>query len=145
VRRFEVHGFHMGRLHEEDDLLAALTEKAAEADIRAGYVWALGTVSRAVLGFYNQEHKEYDELHYEEPLEIVSCHGNISEKAGDVALHLHMTVGDEFGQVYGGHVMPGNRVVVAEFCIAQFSGEPLRREHEEDLNLDLWPFSSLQG
>ncbi len=145
MRSFALRKFHLGRLHEGDDLLSSLTDRASGAGIHSGYVWVLGTLSKAVLGFYNQEEKVYDELRFVQPLEIVTCHGNISNKDGEVALHLHMTVGDEMGQVFGGHVMPENEVVVAEFCIAELEGEPLRREHEPDLNLDLWPLPPSEG
>lgn len=139
MRTYQLQRFHMGRLVPGDDLLTSLTEAARELDISSGYVWALGTVRRGVLGFFDQDDREYVELTFDEPLEIVTCHGNISQQGEDTVLHLHMTVSDELGQAYGGHVMPGNEVLVAECCIAEFDGEPLLRRREEDLDLDLWP------
>ncbi len=139
MRTYQLEKLHMGRLVAGDDLLTALTGATEKLKISSGYIWALGTVKRGVLGFFDQDEKEYVELTFDEPLEIVTCHGSISRKGDDTVLHLHMTVGDELGQAYGGHVMPGNEVLVTEFCIAEFDGEPLCRERDEELDLDLWP------
>lgn len=139
MRAYQLEKFYMGRLEPGDDLLTGLTRAVQKMEISSGYVWALGTVKRGILGFFDQEEKEYVELAFDEPLEIVTCHGNISRNGESIALHLHMTMADEIGQAYGGHVMAGNEVLVAEFCIVEFAGEPLTRQRDEDLDLDLWP------
>ena len=128
----------MGRLQSGVDLLNGLTDKVCEVGVRAGYVFALGTLRNAVIGFYDQDRKEYDSLFFDEPLEIVTCQGNISIKDEQVMLHLHISIGDEKGEMYGGHLMEGSEVAVVEFCIAEFSGDPLERNYDEEFKLDLW-------
>ncbi len=131
---------HMGRLQPGEDLLAGLLRKTKQLYVRSGYIKVLGAVRQAKVGFYDQEKNIYHSIKLDDPLEIVTCHGNISEKEGQTALHLHISVANDQGKSFGGHLQEGTEVAVAEFCIFEFEGEqPLQREYDPDFNLDLWP------
>ncbi len=70
----------MGRLAKGEDLLAALTNCAREHGITLGEVQAIGAVSQARVGFYNQEERKYHYLDLDAPREIAALTGNISLK-----------------------------------------------------------------
>ena len=131
--------YHLGRLDVDVDLLEGLEKKVDALGIEAGYLWVLGALKKGAVGFFNQKDRAYQTIEISKPLEIVVCHGNISRKEGALALHLHLSVAEETGAVYGGHLEPGNQVFVAEYCIAEFTGEPLERVHRPEMNLALWP------
>lgn len=134
MRSYRIERFHMGNLMRGDDLLQGLAQRVRAAEISSGYVWAVGTLDSCAFRSAGGEPRAM----LDGPLEIITCSGNISQKNAEPVLHLHMSVGDRKGRVYGGHVLPGNGVVVLEFCIAEFSGSPLVRERDEKLGLDLW-------
>ena len=60
----------MGRLAKGEDLLAALTNCAREHGITLGEVQAIGAVSQARVGYYNQAERKYYFLDLARPLEI---------------------------------------------------------------------------
>ncbi len=134
MRSYKIEQFHMGRLVQGEDLLHGLVQRVHAVEILSGYVWAVGTLDCSVFRSPPGE----PQITLDGPLEIVTCTGNVSQKHSKSVLHLHMGVADRKGRVYGGHVVPGNRVVVLEFCVAEFSGSPLVRERDEKLGLDLW-------
>ena len=81
----------MGRLAKGEDLLAALERLCQEHGITLGEVRALGAVSRARVGFYNQEERKYYFLNFDQPLEILSLTGNVSMRDGKPMVHAHVT------------------------------------------------------
>ena len=61
------------------------------------------------------------------PLELISLAGSLSPDGA----HLHMSVSDEHGQVFGGHVGRGNTVrTTAEVLLAFLPAWHLSREHD---------------
>ena len=84
----------LGRLAKGEDLLAALEKVAREHGIILGEVQAIGAVSQARVGFYNQAERKYYFLDLARPLEIASLIGNISVKDEKPMVHAHVTLSD---------------------------------------------------
>jgi len=128
----------MGRLPHGSDLLRSLTGLCKEEGIRLGRVMAIGAVQAARLQYYNQSGKEYEESLIEEPLEIVSLMGNISEKDGEPFIHAHVSFANQEGQVLGGHLAEGTIVFATEFFIEVYEGPALKRRFDGVTGLSLW-------
>lgn len=128
----------MGRLERGDDLLEQLTAFCHQHDIRAGAVWAIGAVERARLGYFDQAAGSYRTREWEQPLEIVSLSGNVSEKEGQPFAHLHAVLADEQGACHGGHLLEGCRVFACEFVVMKLEGEIPRRTTDPATGLALW-------
>jgi len=128
------------RLLENEDLLEAISNTAKKTRITAGFFILIGTLKEAKLGFYRQG--KYEPIQIDEPVEIVSCMGNISFKEEkDLVVHAHVSVSDEKGQVFGGHVLPGCIVAAtAELMLVEAADAKLQREFDEKTNLYLWFF-----
>ena len=138
--RFDQGRVFIGRLPSGADLLESLTAVCREEKVRFGVVTALGAVSSARLGYYKQDEQEYiDCLNLEKGLEIASCTGNVSLKDGEIFVHAHVTLSDEEGRCYGGHLMPGTRIFAAEYSIRELEGKPYSREFDSGTGLALWP------
>ena len=103
-----------------------------------GRVEAIGAVSRARLGFYNQETREYQFFSIEQPLEILKLAGNISIKDGEPMVHAHVVLGDKDGKSFGGHLAPGTTVFACECMIGVFEGTVLERKSDGETGLPLW-------
>ncbi|MEW6276624.1 MAG: PPC domain-containing DNA-binding protein [Bacillota bacterium] len=129
----------MGRLKKGDDLLAALTRECADAGIELGEVRALGAVSRARVGYYDQVARRYEYVDLDTPLEILALVGNVSLKDGQPFVHAHITLGDREGRAWGGHLAEGTVVFAGEFIIREYlSEERFERRFDEETGLFLW-------
>jgi len=126
------------RLDENEDLLTAIRERAEQNRTRAGFFFLIGTVKRAVLGFYKDAN--YKPIELPEPLEIICCTGNVSVREdGELVVHAHMAVGDEKGHMFGGHVLPGCIIgVTGELTLVETPDAKLKRVFKEKLNMYLW-------
>lgn len=131
----------MGKLSYGCDLLEELTAICRKENIRLGRIEALGAVQEARLGFYDQQRREYQFLTLSEPLEITMLIGNISLKDGDPFVHAHITLADEAGKAFGGHLAPGTVVFACEFIIVSFDGPVFERDFDGKTGLPLWTMS----
>jgi len=130
------------RLLEDEDLLDTVTRVAAKAKVSAGFFLLIGTLKAAKLGFFREGNYETIDMH--EPLEIVSCMGDISVREGKVFAHAHAAVSDEKGKVFGGHVMPGCIIgVTGELVLVETVGIRLLRKFDEKTKLSLLSFVKL--
>ncbi len=128
----------VGRLPFQGDLLESLEAFAAAKQVDAGWINVIGAVEKAVIGFYDQEKKQYDHLEFDQELEIVSCMGNLSLRQGRPVAHLHITLGDSRGRIYGGHLVRGTVVFAGEFYLQELLGLQLQRGLDQETGLPLW-------
>ena len=129
----------MGRLAKGDDLLTALEKYCQANGISLGEIRAIGAVSKARVGYYNQAEQKYLFLELNKPLEILSLVGNISIKDEKPMVHAHVTLGDQQGYAFGGHLAEGTVVFACEFAIQECqSAEPFVRQMDEATGLFLW-------
>ena len=126
------------RLFEDEDLLESIASTAKQNDVDSGFFLLIGTLKKAVLGFYKEG--KYVPIEKSGPLEIVSCTGNVSVKDdGELVVHGHIIVGDSKGDAFGGHVLPGCFVdVTAELVLIEVEKGSLVRKFEPERNLYLW-------
>ena len=104
------------RLIPGADPLAALRDLQRDTGARAmAMVTCVGSLTRAMIRHANcPEGTEYLG-HYE----ITSLVGTI-DPAGE---HLHLTIADDEGRAFGGHLLPGSRVyTTAELVVAILDG-----------------------
>jgi len=131
----------MGKLSYGCDLLEEITSVCQKENIQLGRIEALGAVKRAHLGFYDQQKREYRFLTLPQPLEITKLIGNVSLKDGNPFVHAHVTLADETGKTFGGHLAPGTVVFACEFIIESFDGPVFERGFDEETGLPLWTMS----
>lgn len=138
ARRVKPGRIFMGKVSRGGDLLGEITDVCTRERIQLGRVEAIGAVTRACLGVYHQQAREYRRNMINEPLEIVSLLGNISTKEGQPFVHAHVLFSDIKGTTYGGHLVPGTEVFACEFVIETFEGLELSREYDKETGLHLW-------
>jgi hypothetical protein len=126
------------RFFENEDLLETIASTAKQNNINAGFFFLIGTLKKAVLGYYKEG--KYVPIEKAGPLEIVSCMGNISVKEEtELVVHGHIVVSDSEGNAFGGHVLPGCLVdATAELVLVEVESGALRREFDAQRNLYLW-------
>ncbi len=140
LKQYEHGRTYVAKLNYQSDLYEEINKICIDENIKAGWISIIGAVSSLKLGFYNQETKEYiyTTYAYDEPMEIVSCTGNISLKDGKPFCHLHITAADKKGRCIGGHLVAGTAVFAGEVIIQELLGEDLVRDIDEETKLSLW-------
>jgi len=126
------------RLPHGADLLEELTAAARTENIRSGWLMAIGAVTAARIGYYDQGSREYTEKAIDNPMEICSCLGNISIKDNEIFVHAHITLAGKDGRVIGGHLSEGTTIFAAECCLEEVPAESLIRHYDRVTGLSLW-------
>jgi len=134
----------MRRLAPGGDLLAELNELARAEDITLGALSGIGALARAQVGIFDVAAGEYRVNGFDEEMEICALTGNISLKDGTPFAHAHLSLSARDGRAFGGHVMPGCEVFVAEIIIWEFGGAALTREPQAACGgLALWALDNV--
>jgi predicted DNA-binding protein with PD1-like motif len=128
----------MGNIETGEDLLDSLHGICKKEKIRLGRIEALGAVQKAYIGFYDQTASEYRFQLLDQPLEITMFLGNISLKDDIPFVHAHITLADEKGNCFGGHLAKGTVVFACEYVIHVFRGPNLERVPHPSTGLSLW-------
>ena len=115
---------HPLRLFPGDDLRAALEDVLRQVKLQAAFViQGIGSLSVAQLRFAGDE----DPTELRDDLEILTLAGSLSPDGA----HLHMSVADPRGRVFGGHVARGCTVrTTAEILLALLPEHRFSREHD---------------
>lgn len=128
----------LARLKHGDDLITAIRDVFKSNEIKMGVFMAIGAVKNARIAFYDQQRHLYIEKDIDEPAEILSCVGNISEKEGETFAHAHITLGMADGSSKGGHLLEGTTIFACELYGAALEGEQLTRHFDDVTGLMLW-------
>ena len=129
----------VARIDRGEEILAALQEIAEAEGIQLASISALGATNDFTVGVYNVDEKQYHANDFKGNFEIVSLTGTVSTMDGEFYAHLHMSAGDEKGQVFGGHL---NRAVVSAVCemvITVIDGT-VDRSFSPEIGLNLFRF-----
>ena len=129
----------VARIDQGEDVLEKMKRIAMLEDVKLASVSALGTFSSMTVGIYDLEKRQFMGNDFEGMFEIVSFTGTINTMDGAFYTHLHMSAGNEKGEVFGGHL---NRAVISATCemvITVIDGR-VDRFHSEEIGLTLFQF-----
>ena len=119
------------------DLLNSIKDVAAKAKIHSASFTAIGAVRKAKVSYYDQTEKKYNTLEFNEPMEIVSCIGNISESNGKMIVHAHLLLSDEKGRAFGGHLQEGTDLFACELMMDEYENLRITRKYDQLTGLNL--------
>lgn len=120
------------------DLVKELQTFINERGINLAWISGVGAVTRAGLRYYDQVEKSWLDIDVDKNLEVVSMLGNVSLLNGEPIVHVHITLSDEEGRCYGGHVGPNTIVFNMEILVTTLSGPPVTRKLDTDTGLTLF-------
>jgi hypothetical protein len=86
-----------------DEVIGELGNFVREQKVEAASVTAIGAFSRAVLGYFHWETKEYKGIPVDE--QVLSLLGDVAVGDNGPTLHLHAVLGRSDGTVLGGHLI----------------------------------------
>ncbi|MBC7092026.1 MAG: DNA-binding protein [Nitrososphaeria archaeon] len=124
------------RIPEGKEFLNSVTEFAKKHNILIGTISAIGTLRNPKIGYFEEEKKQYKVIELKGTYELISAMGNISLKDNEPFVHIHVSLGDEEGKMFGGHLVEGE-VFVVEVVVQELLGELLERKLQEN-GLALW-------
>jgi len=128
----------LARLDHGAEIVGQITDIARDLKIKAAYISAVGALTRAEIGFYDQAAHEYRAAAVVDgPVEIASCSGNISLLDGRPFVHAHAVLSDDSGRTFAGHLVSGS-IFAAELFLLEMPGAQLRRMPDAVTGLRLW-------
>ena len=106
------------RIDKDEEILEQVKELALKENIRLAAVQALGATNSFTVGVYNVAEKKYYGAFY---------------------THLHMSAGNDKGEVFGGHL---NRAVVSATCemVVDVLDGTVDRQYDPVTGLNLFKF-----
>lgn len=124
------------RVDRGEELIEGIKTAVKREKIRLGIVSGIGAASSTTLGVYNVEEKKYYQNVFQGIHEITHLSGNVSEMNGKTYLHLHITIADEKGHAYGGHLNEAVIGATSEIFI-QILDDAVDRYKDEETGLNL--------
>jgi predicted DNA-binding protein with PD1-like motif len=102
-----------------DEVTGELGKFVREQEVEAASVTAIGAFSRAVLGYFQWETKQYEKIAVDEQVEVLSLLGDVAVGDEGPTLHLHAVLGKSDGSVVGGHLIEGHVRPTLEVILVQ--------------------------
>ena len=129
----------VARIDKGEEILEKAKEIALKENIKLANLNALGATNDFTVGVLNVENKQYVSNNFHGNYEIVSLTGTINTKDGEFYTHLHMSAGNDKGEVFGGHL---NRAVVSVTCemVINIIDGTVDRYFDEETGLNLFRF-----
>lgn len=129
----------VARIDRGEEILTQIKELALKENIKLAHVSALGATNDFTVGVYKVNEKKYYKNHFVGDFEIVSLTGTINTMNHEFYTHIHMSAGNDSGEVFGGHL---NEAVVSATCemvITIIDGE-VERFLDDETGLNLFLF-----
>jgi len=133
-------GGYWVRIDRGEEVLSSLKVFARAERIQNAAVSGIGAAGSAALGLYDTEAHQYIENKFIKDMEIVSLTGSISEKDGEIYLHLHAGLADDKGAMVGGHLSGAVISGTCEICVTPMGGA-VGRKFDPGIGLNLLDFA----
>lgn len=129
----------VARLDRGEEILTEIEKIAKAENIKFAKVSAIGAVNDFTVGVYDVDKKEYKANSFTGDFELLSLLGNINTMNGEYYCHLHMSAGNEKGEVFGGHL---NRAVISVTCemFIDIIDGTVDRKHDDNIGINLFKF-----
>lgn len=130
----------IARIDKGEEILEKVKEIALKENIKLASISALGAVNDFTVGVFKTNEKKYYSNSFQGYFEITSLTGTINTMNGEFYTHIHMSAGNEKGEVFGGHL---NRAVVSATCemVITIIDGSVDRYFDEEIGLNLFKFN----
>ena len=127
------------RIDRGEEILEKLKEISVKENIKLAHVSALGATNDFTVGVFNVDEKKYYANSFSGNFEIVSLTGTVTTMDGEFYAHLHMSAGNDKGEVFGGHLNRARISATCEMVITLIDGT-VDRAFSEEVGLNLFRF-----
>ena len=129
----------VARMDRGEEIVTSVLALAEQEHIRLASIQALGAIDRFTVGVFNTETKQYRANEFSGAFEIVSLTGTLSTMDGKPYCHLHLSAGNEKGEVFGGHLNSARISATCEMVLQLIDGQ-VERKFSEEIGLNLFEF-----
>lgn len=136
-RRFD--NIIIARIDKGEEILEQIKQIALKEKIKLANINALGATNEFTVGVFKTEEKKYYANSFKGDFEIVSLTGTINTMNGEFYTHIHMSAGNDKGEVFGGHL---NKAIVSATCemVINLIDGTVDRELDKNIGLNLFKF-----
>lgn len=129
----------IARIDKGEEILKKIKEIALQENIKLASINALGATNDFTVGVYKVDEKKYYSNEFKGNFEIVSLTGTINTMNGEFYTHIHMSAGNDKGEVFGGHL---NKAVVSATCemVIYIIDGKVDRYFDKEIGLNLFKF-----
>ncbi len=129
----------VARIDKGEEILEQIKAIALKENIKLANINALGATNDFTVGVYNIDEKKYYANSFKVNFEIVSLTGTINTMNDEFYTHIHMSCGNDKGEVFGGHL---NRAIVSATCemIINIIDGCVDRYYDDEIGLNLFKF-----
>ncbi|KPL04631.1 MAG: hypothetical protein AMJ90_00250 [candidate division Zixibacteria bacterium SM23_73_2] len=124
------------RLEAGEEVISSLSEFAKKEKILGGFLFGLGAIKDATLGYFDVKNREYIKKTFDDEYEISSLVGDIYYFEGKPDVHAHVTLSGRDFKVIGGHLFSATVTGTGEFFIC-VSSDMLQRKKDPQTGLNL--------
>lgn len=132
----------IARIDKGEEILEQVKKISLNENIKLASVQALGAINQFTVGVFKTTEKEYLSNEFSGNFEIVSLTGTINTMNQEFYCHLHMSAGNENGEVFGGHL---NQAIVSATCemVIRMIDGCVERYFDEEIGLNLFQFPEI--
>ena len=127
-------------LDNHAELMEGIAAFCKAQGILCGQVSGIGAVCEATFRMYDPATKQYVDKTFAEQMEVTNLTGNISEKDGEVYLHVHATCSRADYSCVGGHLLSARINGACELLIGSFGDTKAGRRLDPETGLNLYDF-----
>ena len=124
------------RMDKGEDIVEQVKNIALKENIKLASIQALGAINDFTVGVFKTKEKKYYANEFKGDFEIVSLTGTINTMNDEYYSHMHLSAGNDQGQVFGGHL---NKAIVSATCemVIQIINGEVDRYFDEEVGLNL--------
>lgn len=124
------------RMDKGEDIVEQVKNVALKEKIKLASISALGAINEFAVGVFKTKEKKYYANEFKGDFEIVSLTGTINTMNDEYYSHMHLSAGNDQGQVFGGHL---NKAIVSATCemVIQIINGEVDRYFDEEVGLNL--------
>ena len=124
------------RMDKGEDIVEQVKNVALKEKIKLASISALGAINEFTVGVFKTKEKKYYANEFKGDFEIVSLTGTINTMNDEYYSHMHLSAGNDQGQVFGGHL---NKAIVSATCemVIQIMNGEVDRYFDEEVGLNL--------
>lgn len=129
----------IARIDKGEEILTTIKEISLKENIKLASVQALGATDEFTVGVYKVDEKKYYANEFKGYFEIVSLTGTINTMDSEFYTHIHMSAGNDKGEVFGGHL---NKAIVSATCemVIDIIDGNVDRKYDEEIGLNVFRF-----
>lgn len=129
----------IARIDKGEEILEKIREISLKENIKLANLNALGATNNFIVGVFKIDEKKYYSNEFKGDFEIVSLTGTINTMNDEFYAHIHMSAGNDKGEVFGGHL---NKAIVSATCemVINIIDGKVDRYFNDETGLNLFKF-----